>query len=281
MFCFWREQMSSSLAKRFDTTVSDFQMIHSYNTSMGGENESFQTTCWSEIHDAQLYKGSRRKEIINNLLTRYWKPVYCYLRHKGYDNDSAKDLTQAFFQEIVLGKDLVQQHDETKGRFRTFLLTALNRYIVSAHRAETTTERRPKKGIVSLESFDEASLPIPSEGMKPDEAFAYSWASLLLDEVLNEVEQECYREGKGTYWKVFRERVLKPIIEGTKPRPLAELCRQLGIRNETKASNMIVTLKRRFRAVMRNQLRCHVSSDEEANQEVCDLITILSKTHKS
>jgi len=248
---------------------------------MGGENEVFKTTCWSEIHDAQKCKGERRKEIISKLLTRYWKPVYCYLRHKGYNNESAKDLTQAFFQEIVLGKDLVQQHDETKGRFRTFLLTALNRYIVSAHRAETTTERHPKKGIVSLESFDETSLPIPSEGMKPDEAFAYSWASLLLDEVLNEVEQECYREGKETYWKVFCERVLKPIIEGTKPQPLAELCRQLGIKSETKASNMIVTLKRRFRAVMRNQLSCHVRSDEEANQEVCDLITILSKTYKS
>lgn len=256
-------------------------MIHSYKTSMGGENEAFQTTCWLEIHDAQRCKGARRREIIDKLLTRYWKPVYCYLRHKGYDNESAKDLTQGFFHEIVLRRDLVQKHDEVKGRFRTFLLTALDRYVVSAHRAETAVERRPKNGIVSLQSFDEASLPMPSEVMKPDEAFTYSWASVLLDEVLAEVEQECSREGKDTYWVVFRARVLEPIMDGTEPRPLTELCRQLGIRSETKASNMIVTVKRRFQAAMRRQLFQHVKSDEEVKQEICDLMEILSKTHSS
>lgn len=256
-------------------------MIHSYKTSMGGENEAFQTTCWSEIHDAQRCKGAHRREIINKLLKRYWKPIYCYLRHKGYDNESAKDLTQGFFHEIVLGRDLVQQHDETKGRFRTFLLTALDRYVVSAHRAETATGRRPKDGLVSLQSFDEASLPMPSEGMKPDEAFAYVWASVLLDEVLAQVEQECSQEGKEAYWAVFCARVLEPIMDGTEPPSLAELCKHLGIDIETKASNMIVTVKRRFQAAMRRQLFQHVNSDVEVKQEIWDLMEILSKTHAS
>jgi len=35
---------------------------------------------------------------MGEMLKTYWKPVYCYLRCKGYDNEQAKDLTQGFFQ---------------------------------------------------------------------------------------------------------------------------------------------------------------------------------------
>ena len=39
--------------------------------------------------------------IVDRLLRRYWKPVYCYLRHKGYSNENAKDLTQGFFETVA------------------------------------------------------------------------------------------------------------------------------------------------------------------------------------
>ena len=68
---------------------------------MGGKNEAFQTTRWSEIRNAQSPAVERKREIIDKLLTRYWKPVYCYLRRKGYDNEEAKDLVQGFFTEKV------------------------------------------------------------------------------------------------------------------------------------------------------------------------------------
>ena len=256
-----------------------YQMVEFDKTSMGGEDEAFQTTSWEEIQDAQKSNETHKKEIIDKLLSRYWKPVYCYLRRKGYENESAKDLTQGFFHEIVLERDFIQQPDETKGRFRTFLLKALDRSVVSAHRTDVAEKRHPKDGLISLKDFDEASLPLPSEAMMPDEAFTYYWASVLLDEVLTEVEQACSQEGKEKYWAVFRARVLKPIMEGIEPPSLTVLCQLLGIESETKVSNMIVTVKRRFQSVMRRRLSLHVSSDEEVKQEICDLMKILSKTH--
>jgi DNA-directed RNA polymerase specialized sigma24 family protein len=256
-------------------------MARSDQTTMGGEGEAFETTHWSQIQDAQRCNGPSKREIIARLLARYWKPVYCYLKRKGYDNESAKDLTQGFFHEVVLKRDLIQHCDEAKGRFRTFLLTALDHYLVSAHRAEEAEMRHPSKGAVSLETFDESSFPAMSAEMKPDEAFVYVWASELVDGVLAEVEQQCLQDGKAAYWDIFRARVLEPIMEGTEPKPLSKLCKQFSIESETKASNMIVTVKRRFQMAIRRRVSLHVHSAEEVTQEICDLMRILSKARAS
>src|SRR4030065_2580148 len=94
-------------------------------TSMGGDREAFLTTHWSFIEDVKQHRDKDRA-LIGLLLKRYWKPVYCYLRRKGYDNEQAKDLTQGFLHEVVLNRDLIDRADPSKGSFRTLLLHALN-----------------------------------------------------------------------------------------------------------------------------------------------------------
>ena len=247
-------------------------------TSMGGLKSSFRTTHWSEIRQAKTLSKTRQKVIIDSLIRQYWKPVYCYLRFRGYDNECAKDLTQGFFHEIVLGKHLIEQADETKGRFRTLLLRTLDHYRISVKRAETAGKRRPMKGVVSLEDFDEVSLPVASKGMRPDEAFTYYWASSLLDEVVAEVKKRCIRDNKQTHWDLFNAHVLDPIITGKQPPILKELSKCFGIESETKASNMIVTIKRRFQRAIAERVRQHVDTDEEVAQEIRDLMKILSST---
>jgi len=244
---------------------------------MGGTKSRFQTTHWSEIRNAGTHDEARRRIIINGLIKKYWKPIYCYLRRKGYGNEPAKDLTQGFFHEIVLGKDIVQQADEAKGRFRTFLLTALNHYITSVHRANVAGKRHPKDSIVSLEEFDEESMSFAAKDMQPEDVFTYVWASVLMDDVLAEVKKCCFRDGKKVYWGVFRARVLDPIVTGVEPITVADLCKRFGIKNKVKVSNMIVTVKRRFQAAMSSRVRQHVDSDEEVKQEIQDLMKILSK----
>jgi hypothetical protein len=79
-------------------------------TDMGGTGEVFLTTHWSLIEDIKS-KDDKDRALMDLLLNRYWKPVYCYLRHKRYDNEDAKDLTQGFFHEVVLNRNLVQRAD--------------------------------------------------------------------------------------------------------------------------------------------------------------------------
>ncbi len=96
-------------------------MGYEHHTDMGGTRERFLTTQWSLIENIKAGQD-QDKLLIGFLLEEYWKPVYCYLRRNGHDNEQAKDLTQAFFHEVVLNKDLVGRADKAKGRFRSFLL---------------------------------------------------------------------------------------------------------------------------------------------------------------
>ena len=103
---------------------------HDY-TDMGGTRETFLTTHWSLIEDVSSVDLDKNRALLGLLLSKYWKPVYCYLRRKGYNNEKAKDLTQEFFYEAVFGRGLIQKADESKGRFRSFLLIALNRFLIN------------------------------------------------------------------------------------------------------------------------------------------------------
>ena len=244
---------------------------------MGGDHSVFLTTRWADIRNARTSDRVRQREIIGRLISNYWKPVYCYLSHKGYANAAAKDMTQSFFDEIVLGRDLFDRADQSKGRFRSLLLTALNHYITSVYRHEAAAKRRPKDGMVSLDDFDGVPLAARAKVMSPDNAFTYIWASILLQEVVNEVEQKCSADEQKLHWHLFCARVLEPAMNGTAPEPLAVICGTLGIEDPSKGANMIVTIRRKFQAAIKNRVRQYVDSDEEVEQEIHDLMKILSK----
>jgi len=243
---------------------------------MGGPREGFQTTRWATIGQIRSGDG-RRRDLIGDLLKKYWKPVYCYLRRKGYDNEQAKDLTQGFFQEVVLGRELIQQADKAKGRFRTFLLFALERYLKSVHREKTAKKRTPERGMIHLAELDPAELPEPVHGLDATESFNYTWVSSLLDKMLEEVEAECKTHDLAVHWKVFHAKVLAPIMEDTKPPTMAEICDKYGIEDGAKASNMIVAVKRRFQAALKRHVRQSVLSNAEVNEELRELMQFFAK----
>ena len=249
-------------------------------TDMGGPKGDFPTTRWSQIGEAKTPDEVRRRAVIDDLVRKYWKPVYCWLRRKGYTNEPAKDLTQGFFHELVLGRELIQRANKAKGRFRTFLLTALDHYAVNVYRADLRKKRCPAGTVLSLETFDEGSVSISSKDMEPGEAFTYVWALELLQEVLAEVEAGCRKDGKEKHWELFCARVLKPIMCWTEAEPLSRICRKLDIPDEGKASNMIITVKRRFQAVMKSRVRLYVDADKDVEKEIHDLMTVLSRNRQ-
>ncbi|MBN1509421.1 MAG: sigma-70 family RNA polymerase sigma factor [Sedimentisphaerales bacterium] len=245
-------------------------------TDMGGLRSTFTATRWSQMHAFTGLSPDQQKAVLDELTARYWRPVYSYLRRKGCDNEQAKDLTQGFFHEVVIGRQLIEQADESKGRFRTFLLTALDRYVISAHRHEAAAKRRPTKGTTPLDDTSDA-ISLPDACLGPEEAFTYAWALDLLKEVLAQVERQCADDGKEVHWQLFRLRVLEPILTGQEPPSLGRLCDRFSLPAPVKAENMIVTVKRRFQTAMRDRVSQYVRSDEEVEQEIRDLMAILSR----
>jgi RNA polymerase sigma-70 factor (ECF subfamily) len=243
---------------------------------MGGSQSRFQTTQWSLLHVLGSLSEEQQRAVLAELLGRYWKPVYCYLRRKGYDNEQAKDLTQGFFHEIVMGRRLIERANPSEGRFRTFLLTALDRYAINAHRHETAARRHCPAETVALDDTADAALVVARD-LEPQEAFAYAWALDLLHEVLSHVERHCTAHGKEAHWRLFHEHIVEPILSRQESTSLTELCGRFDIPTTIKAENMIETVRRRFRAIMKERVRQYVASDEDVEQEIRDLMEILSR----
>jgi RNA polymerase sigma-70 factor (ECF subfamily) len=252
-------------------------MKHDDMTDMGGTGEAFLTTHWSVIENIGSSDEDRSRALIGSLLSKYWKPVYCYLRRRGHDNEQAKDLTQGFFHEVVLGRSLIQKADQSKGRFRSFLLIALNRYLITARTGQAAQKRIPKSKLVRLDVLDSPELRQAASELTAEDSFNYAWVSALLEQVLGEVEAKCHEDGKTVHWHVFGDRVLDPIMDKTDPPSMKEICRKYGIEGEAKASNMMVTVKRRFQAALEDHLRGLVASEEQVDEELAEIMRFLPK----
>ena len=247
-------------------------------TDMGGTREAFLTTQWSYI-DGIREGRDKDKVLIGHLLGRYWKPAYCYLRRKGYDNEQSKDLTQAFFHEVVLNRDFVQRADQAKGRFRSFLLHALNQYVTKQDLKERALKRIPKEKLVPLDLAEPPPV-LPKEVARStaEESYHYTWVSAMLEQVLSEVEAECRKKGMQIHWSLFQARIVRPILGNDISPSITGLCETYGIKDEKKASNMIITVKRRFQTTLMQYVRSTVLSEEQTKEEMKDLLQFFPKT---
>jgi len=243
-------------------------------TDIGGTTETFLTTQWSLIEGIQKQPDPERA-MIGLLLERYWKPVYCHLCRSGYDNEEAKDLTQGFFHEVVLGRQLVQRADPSKGRFRAFVLHALKQYVIDQQRRQTTRRHIPPEKLVPLDVADPSGQIEAMSTLDAEESFNYAWKADLLDRVLAEVHDRYVRQGMEGHWGVFQDRLVGPVMNDRPPVPYAEICRRYGIENETTAANMLKTAKRLFRSILVKHVRQTVVRGEAVGEELREIFGFL------
>ena len=243
-------------------------------TEMGGTQEAFLTTHWSIIEEIKA-RPEQNTGLIGLLLEAYWKPVYCYLRKRGYHNEQAKDLTQDFFHEVVLNRQLLARADQDRGRFRSFLLHALKQYTMNRERNDRAQKRIPKEKLVSLDMVDLPDLPQEFTKATAEDSFHYAWLSTLLESVIKDVRQTCQEQTMEIHWVLFYERVVKPLLYGFEPPSLTSLCEKHGIADRKKASNMITTMKRRFRRTLIQHVSSTVASQEQVGREMEELLSFL------
>jgi len=252
-------------------------MVYQDQTSMGGTGGVFLTTHWSMIEDSKS-DDDRSRALIGLLLDRYWKPVYFYLRHKGHNNDEAKDLTQGFFHEIVLNRGLIQRADQSKGRFRSFLLHALEQYLIDERHKQAAQKRIPKDKLVPLDTIEAPILPHIHQDMTAEQSYNYGWMSALLDRVLSDVEVKCNEQDMAIHWNVFNDRVVQPILKQQTSPSLEVVCEKYGIADRKKASNMTITVKRCFQAVLQEHVRNTVISDNQTREELQEIMRFFPKS---
>ena len=247
---------------------------------MGGGRESFLTTHWSLIDGIKKHHD-KDQALIGLLLERYWKPVYCYLRRKGYRNEEAKDLTQGFFHEIVLGRHMVERTDPSKGRFRSFVLHTLSQFLIDQKRKGSVKTRIPDDKLVPLDISELPVLPQMILERSAEDCFEYTWKSDLIDRTVSEVQAECEKQGLQTHWQIFRDKVLVPTLHGKESQSMKTIGARYGIESESRAFNMLLTVKRRFKAALRRNMANTVLSEADIDDEWRDLLNLFGKSSQN
>jgi RNA polymerase sigma-70 factor (ECF subfamily) len=228
----------------------------------GHPTESFPTTRWSLILEAGDRAGPEARDALATLCTAYWYPIYALIRRKGQDPEDAQDLTQAYFARL-LERGVIAAADRRKGRFRTFLRTDCQHFLIDQYRRN----RARDAGVVpiSIDSRDaEGRYQIePADGMTPERLFDRAWAMTLLDRVLGLLASEYAAKGRS---EVF-DRLKIILTQGKGAVPAATLATQLGMTEE--AVHVAVNrLKKRYRALLQGQIATTLDDPSEMDDEI-------------
>jgi RNA polymerase sigma-70 factor (ECF subfamily) len=230
---------------------------------------SFPTTCWSLVLGAGDRAAPQARSALAALCTAYWYPIYAFIRRKGYHPDDAQDLTQAYFARL-LESGVLAAADRRKGRFRAFLRTDCQHFLIDQYR-----RRRAREGEtipVSIDSRDAEGRYRyePAGGMTAERLFDRAWALTLLDRVLEGLAREYAAKGRN---EVF-DRLKVVLTQDMGAVPAATLAAQLGT-TEGAVHVAVHRLKKRYRALLREQIAATLADPSEMDDEIRSLFAAI------
>jgi RNA polymerase sigma-70 factor (ECF subfamily) len=234
---------------------------------------NFAKTHWSVVLAAADVDSPRTDEAMEDLCRTYWYPLYAFVRRRGYPVDEAQDLTQSFFARL-LDKNYLKSVDPGKGKFRSFLLAALEHFLANEWRRASAQKRGGGRTIISFDddSAEKAYLEVPGIGLTPSQLYEQQWAAALLDSVLARLRSEYASANKA---ESFDE--LKIFLTGEKHlETYAMLADKVGT-TEAALKMSISRLRRRYGQLLREEIAHTVSRPEEVEEELRGLAAALSR----
>lgn len=227
----------------------------------------FPTTLWTVVLDAGSSSPPVRRQALGELIRAYWRPVYFYIRRRNGDRESAKDLTQGFFATL-LEREAFDGLSPHGGKFRSFLLTALRRFLSDAAEHARALKRGGDREILAMD-FEavERDAAAPSAGSEgPDEAFRREWALRVIAQALSDLRAEYETAGRLREFEAFCSHL---SYSGDLP-TYAELARGLGV-TESDVRNRLHAARGRYAQAILNVLRRATRTETEAEEELREL----------
>ena len=208
---------------------------------MGGNGSRFRSTIWETVLQAK--KGS--PEALEQLLSEYWKPVYFFVRRKGYDVEAAKDLTQGFLGAFV-EKDYLRTVSPEAGRFRSFVMACLEHFLSDQRDRDRAVKRGGRYNFVQAEDDLRCAAPAP------DRAFFKGWALTILERAVDRLRTEVPAEDMG-------------LLSGTVPASMAV----------SERKNRLHRLRVRLRSILREFIVPHVDREDDVDSEIREIFALL------
>jgi RNA polymerase sigma factor (sigma-70 family) len=227
-------------------------------------SKRFATTHWSLVQAACGPASREAQKALATLCEAYWYPLYAFVRRRGKDPEEARDLTQAFFATL-LEKGYLQDADQQRGRFRTFLMAACGHFLSKEKDRSRTIKRGGGRLAISLdfEDGEHRYLLEPAHSMTAERLFDRRWALTLLDRVINMLGDEYAQAGKTPLY----ERLKVALTGESDGMSYVQVAADLGM-TEGAIKVAAHRLRKRFRSLLREEIGKTVATPDEIDDEI-------------
>ncbi len=238
----------------------------------------FVTTRWSLILSGAEYESGEQqaREALTELCRTYWRPIFSFVCHRGHTPEDAQDLTQDFFV-MILESNWLRQADESRGRFRSFLLKSLQNFL--GHASERKRARK-RGGNLEFVSWDEWMAEAPSQlsiapqalqTLPPERLFDLRWAATVVEQALRRLREECEAKGRLRLFETLSIHLSTERDEIS----YSQLAKKLEVA-ETMVKKQLHNLRQRYRWLLRDEVAQTVASPAEVDDEIRHLCAALA-----
>jgi RNA polymerase sigma-70 factor (ECF subfamily) len=200
--------------------------------------------------------------------------LYAHVRRRGHRAEEAQDLIQDFFAGL-LEKGTLRVADRDRGRFRSFLLAALDNFLANAGRRGRARKRGGHRLTLSLDfhAGEGRYAAEPAHDITPDRLYARRWALTLIDQALSRLRDEFARAGKAD----LLERLTPYLAGDANAEPYRELAARLDM-TEGAVKVAVHRLRRRCGELLREEIARTVAGPDEVEEELRDLFDALGSS---
>jgi RNA polymerase sigma-70 factor (ECF subfamily) len=240
-------------------------------------NDGFQlfpTTHWSLVARAGKDPSESQRDALGDLLRKYLGAFRTYLMTKyQLKRDRAEDMVQSFIASRIVEKNLIGKAEQGRGKFRNFLMTALERFVIDQFREESAQKRGGDRDIIDVQDQQDR---LGGQGEDPAAAFDAAWARDVIQQAIDRM-RESTEKTRPDLWGVFQDRVIGPAFDGSAASSYADLIQRLGFKDEGQAANALHTAKRIFARILRGVVAEYEMTASDVDEEVGELMGVLGR----
>jgi len=238
----------------------------------GAASSGFHTTSWTLVRAAAAHPTVDSRQALATLCQAYWHPVYAFIRRNGYDRDHSQDLCQEFFT-LLLEKNYLLDANRDRGRFRSFLLTAVKHFLANEWDRVHALKRGGGYTAVSMDLVEAEKWYAPAavQESTPESIFERRWALSVLEHVTLKLRAQFTAMGKAEEFDIL----FMFLNRGPEANRYNVVAGQMGL--SAGALRMAVhRMRKMYRQLLRAEIGATVSTPEETDEEIRFFLATLS-----
>lgn len=232
----------------------------------------FTTTRWSTVARASDPGAPDSRAALERLCQDYWPPLFAFALRQGRDPHTAEDLTQAFFARF-LECGYLKAADRTRGRFRTFLLTCFEHFLIHDWEKNRAAKRGGQLPLLSWDEHREAleSRAVSAGELPPERHYDREWALAVMGRALTRLQADFAASGRAKYFQVLG----RFLSAEAAPGEYASVGEQLGLTDRA-VKLAVHRMRRRYGRLMRDEVRETVADESDVQDELRYLVELVS-----